>query len=200
MGNALAQAPPDLDVAGGGTALRILLALIERDYDAAERALRASPREDFQEVDFSFYYPKAWYEAIIARAQGDQTRAREAFATAGKVFKARLTTKPEDPRTLAVLAQVDAGLGEKELALREARHAVDLMPVSRDAYDGVLVLQGLAQVYTWTGEKDQAIEILHTLLQQPGYLSYGYLRVDPSWDPLRGDPRFEQFVASLAPL
>jgi TolB-like protein len=196
--NALAQAPPDLDVGGGETALRIFVALIDHDYEAATRALAASPRDGFQEVDFSFYYPRPWYEAIIARAQGDHAKAIEAFAAARRVFEARLTTKPEDPRTLAVLAQVDAGLGAKELALQEARHAVDLMPVSRDAYDGVLVLQGLAQVFTWTAEREQALDVLHTLMQLPGYLSYGYLRVDPSWGPLRGDPRFEEFVASLA--
>jgi hypothetical protein len=73
------------------------------------------------------------------------------------------------------------------------------MPISHDAYDGALVLQGLAQVYAWTGEKEQALEILRQLLRMPGYLSYGYLRVDPKWDALRGDPRFEEFVASLAP-
>jgi TolB-like protein/Tfp pilus assembly protein PilF len=197
--NALAQAPPDLDVGGGETALRILLALIERDSAAAEQALAASPRDDFQEVDFSFYYPRPWYEAIIARGKGDHAAALDAFAAARKIFEARLTTKPEDPRTVAVLAQVDAGLGARELAIKEAQHAVDLMPLSRDVYDGALVLQGQAQVYAWTGEKDKALALLRILLGMPGYLTYGYLHVDPSWDPLRGDPRFQRFVASFAP-
>ncbi len=179
--------------------MRILIALVEHDYAAATRALAASPRDDFQEVDFTFYYPRPWYEAIIARARGDQETARAKFAEARKIFEARLTTKPEDARTLAVLAQVDAGLGAKELAIKEAQHAVDLMPVSRDVYDGALVLQGLAQVYAWTGEKEKALAVLQTLMGMPGYLTYGYLRVDPSWDPLRGDPRFEKFVASLLP-
>ena len=197
---ALAQAPPEMDIGGGETPLRILLALLEHDYARASQTLAASPRETFQEVDFSFYYPRAWYEASIAKARGDQAGAQQAFARAREIFEHRLTTKPEDPRTLAVLAVVDAGLGAKELAIAEARHAVELMPVARDAYDGALVLQGLAQVYAWTGEKEKALEILRQLLQIPGYLSYGYLRVDPSWDALRGDPVFEQFVASLAPL
>jgi hypothetical protein len=73
------------------------------------------------------------------------------------------------------------------------------MPVSRDAYDGMLVLQSLAQVYTWTGETDQALELLRQLLAMPGYITYGYLRVDPSWDPLRSDPRFNKFIESLRP-
>ncbi len=98
-----------------------------------------------------------------------------------------------------MLAQVDAGLGGKELALQEAQHAVDLMPMSRDVYDGALVRQGQAAVYAWTGEKEKALALLQELLGQPGYLTYGYLRTETTWDPLRDDPRFEQFVASLAP-
>jgi tetratricopeptide (TPR) repeat protein len=125
--------------------------------------------------------------------------AQRAFGQARTFLTQRLTIKPNDARTLAVLAQADAGLGEKEKAIAEGRRAVEWMPVSRDAYDGALVLQGLAQVYTWTSQPDQALVILRELMKQPGYLTYGYLRVDPAWDPLRGDPRFEQFVQSLAP-
>ena len=77
------------------------------------KALAASPREDFQGVDFSFYFPRAWYEAEIARAEGDQPTARAAFAKARAIFETRLKVKPEDARTLAVLAQTDAGLGEQ---------------------------------------------------------------------------------------
>ncbi len=196
---ALAQAPADIDVGGGETPVRILVALVRQDYAEAARVLAASPRDTFQEVDFSFYYPRAWYEAIIARAAGDKEKARAAFAAARKILEQRLTIKPDDARTIAVLAQVDAGLGQKEQAIAEGRHAVELMPLSRDAYDGMLVLQGLAQVYTWTGETEKALELVRQLMKIPGYLTYGYLKVDPSWDPLRSDPRFQEFVASLAP-
>jgi serine/threonine-protein kinase len=196
---ALAGAPPDLDVGGGETPVRIMVALIRHDYDGAARQLAASPREKFQEVDFSFYYPRAWYEAIIARAAGDQDKARDAFGRARQILERRLTVKPDDPRTIAVLAQIDAGLGRKEAAIAGGRRAAKLMPVSRDAYDGMLVLQSLAQVYTWTGEPDQALDLLRQLLAMPGYITYGYLRVDPSWDPLRSDPRFNKFLESLRP-
>ena len=190
---------PDMDIGGGQTAYRVLFALIDRDFAEAERVLAASPREDFQDIDYSFYYPKAWFEAMIARAKGDSARAAEAFSAARAILEQRLAVKPEDARTLAVLAQVDAGLGHKELAIQEAQHAVDLMPVSKDIYDGALVLEGLAQVYTWTNEPDRAIELLQKLAAMPSYVNYARLKLHPMWNPLRGDPRFEKIVNSLAP-
>ena len=195
----LAEAPPELDFAGGWTPVRVWLALIDRNYAEAERVLAASPRQDFQDIDLSFYYPKTWFEAMIGRAKGDTAAARAAFENVRAILEQRLTVKPEHARTLAVLAQVDANLGRKEQALREAQHAVELMPVSKDIYDGVLVLEGLAQVYTWTGERDRAIELLQKLVTMPGYISYVRLKTYPTWAPLRGDPRFEQILASMAP-
>ena len=190
---------PDLDVGGGQTPFRVLFALIDRNFAEAERVLAASPRENFQDIDYSFYFPKGWYEAMIARAKGDSAGAIAAFSNVRKILEQRLAIKPEDARTLAVLAQVDAGLGRKELAIQEARHAVDLMPLSKDIYDGALVLEGLAQVYTWTNEPDRAIELLQKLAAMPSYVNYARLKLHPMWNPLRGDPRFEKIVNSLAP-
>ena len=190
---------PDMDVGGGQTPYRVMFALIDGNFAEAERVLAASPREDFQDIDYSFYYPKAWFEAMIARAKGDSARATAAFSAARTILEQRLAVKPEDARTIAVLAQVDAGLGHKELAIQEAQQAVDLMPVSKDIYDGALVLEGLAQVYTWTNEPDRAIELLQKLVTMPGYTNYARLKLNPMWNPLRGDPRFEKIVNSLAP-
>ena len=190
---------PDMDVGGGQTPYRVMFALIDGNFAEAERALAASPREEFQDIDYSFYYPKAWFEAMIARARGDSARAAAAFSAARNILEQRLAVKPEDARTIAVLAQVDAGLGRKELAIQEAQHAVDLMPLSKDIYDGALVLEGLAQVYTWTNEPDRAIELLQKLATMPSYVNYARLKLLPTWNPLRGDPRFEKIVNSLAP-
>ena len=151
---------------------------------------------DFQNVDYSFYYPREWYEGIIARARGDNASARVAFTRARDVLNERLKARPDDARTLGVLAEIEAGIGNKELAIQQANRAVESMPISRDAYEGPLVLQNLAQVYVWTGETQRAIEAIQKLLTVPGYLSYGYLLIDPAWDPLRGNPKFDAVLAN----
>ena len=122
-----------------------------------------------------------------------------AFRDCREILTQRLIVKPEHARTIAVLAQVDAGLGQKELAVQEAQHAMDLMPLSKDIYDGALALEGLAQVYTWSGDCDRAIELLQKLVTIPSYINYARLKLHPLWKPLRGDPRFEKIVGSLAP-
>src|SRR5437773_8406209 len=190
---------PEMEFAGGQTPARCWIAMLDRDYAKAEKFLADSPRKDFQDIDFSFYFPKSWFQAMIAREKGDAAKATAAFQECREILAQRLVVKPEHARTLAVLAQVDAGLGEKDLAIREAQHAIDLMPTSKDIYDGALVLEGLAQVYTWTGERDRAIEAVEKLLTMPGYVNYGRLKLHPLWAPLRGDPRFDKIVNSLAP-
>ena len=190
---------PDMEFAGGQTPARVWMAMLDGNYAEAERVLSASPRQDFQDIDFSFYFPKSWYQAMIARAKGDSAGATAAFRECREILAQRLIIKPEHARTIAVLAQVDAGLGQKELAVREAQHAIDLMPISKDIYDGALVLEGLAQVYTWSGERDRAIELVQKLVTIPSYINYGRLKLHPLWSPLRGDPRFEKIVNSLAP-
>src|SRR6266704_1572337 len=190
---------PDMEFAGGQTPARAWMAMLDGNYAEAERVLAASPRQDFQDIDFSFYFPKSWYQAMSARAKGDSARATAAFRQCREILAQRLIVKPEHARTIAVLAQVDAGLGQKDLAIREAQHAIDLMPISKDIYDGALVLEGLAQVYTWSGERDHAIELVQKLVTMPGYINYGRLKLHPLWSPLRGDSRFEKIVNSLAP-
>ena len=188
-----------MDVAGGQTPARMLFALLDGNYAEAERVLAASPRTDFQDIDFSFYYPKAWFEAIVAQEKGDSAQALNALRSTRAILAQRLIIKPEHARTIAVLAQVDARLGQKDLALQEAKHAIDLMPISKDIYDGGLVLEGLAQVYTWSDEHDRAIDVLQKLVAMPSYINYARLKFHPLWKPLRGNPRFEQIVASLGP-
>jgi len=196
---ALADLPPQWERGGIETSLRILVALIDHNYDEATRVLAASPRQDFQDIDYSFAYPRSWYEAIIARAQGDKEKAKMAFTTASTVLEERLKVSPS-ARIRAVLAEAHAGLGLNDLALKEISMAVDRIPISRDAYNGPLVLQSRAQVAVWTGDISGAIETLKVLLSHPGYVSYGILLLDPAWAPLRNNPQFQALVQSQEPV
>ena len=171
--------------------------LCERDYDAAERALASMPAQGGSLEAFTF--PKAWYQALIARARGDRAAARAAFATAHTEVENTVREQPDYSEALCVLGLIDAGLGRKEDAIREGRRAVELLPVTKDAINGALLIEYLAIIYAWTGEKDRALEQLAIAAQIPSDVSYGQLRLHPYWDPLRGDPRFEKIVASLAP-
>ncbi len=100
---------------------------------------------------------------------------------------------------LCVLGMADAALGNKEDAIREGRRAIELMPVSKNAIEGPLLIEYLAPIYAWTGEKDLAFKRLDEVAKLPSYLSYGELLLHPRWDSLRGHPRFDKIVASLAP-
>jgi len=107
--------------------------------------------------------------------------------------------QPNYASGVCALAMIDAGLGRKREAIEEGRRACELLPIKRDSINGIHMMEFLGVVYAWTGEKDLAIEQLRTTLPYPGLISYGQLKLHPYWDPLRGDARFEQIVASLAP-
>ena len=98
-----------------------------------------------------------------------------------------------------MLGLIDAALGNRRNAIRESKRATELLPVTKDSVDGAGLTRYLAVTYAWTGKEDAAFAELSAAVKIPGYLSYGELRLDPIWDPLRADPRFEKIVASLAP-
>ena len=171
--------------------------LCERDFDGALHGLAVLPVDGCYQDTIPF--PRVWCEGVVAQMRGDQAAARAAF-TSARTEAAKLVAKqPEYAHALCVLGMADAVLGHKKDAIREGRRAVELLPVTKDAIIGSRLVQNLALVYAWTGEKDLALEQLTIAARIPGYLSYGDLRLHPYWDPLRGDPRFEKIVASLAP-
>ena len=98
-----------------------------------------------------------------------------------------------------MLGLIDAALGHKDEAIRQGRRACELLPISKDALVGPILIENLAVVYSWVGEKDLALEQLRIAVSVLGLADYGQLRLHPKWDSLRGDPRFEKIVQSLAP-
>jgi Tfp pilus assembly protein PilF len=176
------------------------LALLERDPATAERALAAMPAVGGGCYDETIPFPNGWCEGRAARLRGDESAARAAFTKARIELEQVVRDQPDYAHAFCALGVVDAALGNKEEAIREGQRAVELMPVSKNATDGPLLMQYLAVIYAWTGDKEQAIERLNEAVKLPGsVLSYGNLRLNPLWDPLRGDPRFDAIIASLAP-
>jgi TolB-like protein/Tfp pilus assembly protein PilF len=194
----LAQGPSAIAIAAD---IWFFCALVERDPAAAERALVAlgdNPCLDERGIFLSHSFG----EGLLARMTKDEARARTAFEAARAQQEKIVQAQPDYGPTLCVLGLIDAALGQKDLALDEGRRAIALLPVEKDVSNGSLVLQYFAITAAWAGEKELALQQLEAGLRAPVaslILSYGALKLLPVWDPLRGDPRFEQIVASLAP-
>ena len=174
-------------------------ATFERDLAETSRAVAAVPAQGIASHS-NFVYPREWFAGVAARIFHDGETERRSFSAARAIEEKVVRDQPEYAAAWSLLGQIDAALGRKEDAIREGRRACELMPISQDAYSGPAMISQLAVIYSWAGEKDLALEELRTSAELPNNrVSYGRLKLDPQWDPLRGDPRFEKIVESLAP-
>ena len=164
----------------------------ERDYQAALDRLAAAPDGVFAGWLWSEWKPMV--EGDLYSLLNQPERARASYEAARVLLEKRAKETPQDHETRDFLGYVYAGLGRKADAIREARKAVELLPVSKDAFDGVGAVWTLAAVYTMVGEQDAAIDQLEYLLSIPSWLSAWDLRLDPHWDPLRDHPRFQALL------
>jgi tetratricopeptide (TPR) repeat protein len=172
-------------------------ALAERDTTAAQNALVAMRSTLLS--DDTVQFPQHLIEGVIARMINDESKSRSALIAARSEQEEVVQAKPNYAPPLCVLGLIDAGLGRKEDALSEGWRATELLPVEQDALNGPAIAKYLAMIAAWVGDKDLACDQLATAIRYPSTLSYGQLKLLPFWDPLRGDPRFEKIVASLAP-
>jgi TolB-like protein/predicted Ser/Thr protein kinase len=172
-------------------------ALAERDFPGAINALATLGENTFgnETVKFS---PR-FVEGLIARMTNDETKARFAFTAARAEQEKIVQALPNYGPAMCVLGLIDAGLGRKAEALREGRRAIELLGVEKDAINGTHMIEYFAVIAAWVGDKDLACDELAAVVRLPSLLSFGKLKLLPYWDPLRGDPRFEKIVASLAP-
>ena len=178
----------------------LLCALAERDVAAAKDALIAD--DEITLGHNAVYFTRPFVEGVVARMTNDEQKAQLAFAAARAQQEKTIQAQPDYGPPWCVLGVIDAALGRKEEALREGRRALELLPAKKDPINGILMIKYLAVIAAWVGEKDLACEQLATAVRYPTSgldLSYGDLKLNPFWDPLRGDPRFEKIVASLAP-
>jgi serine/threonine protein kinase/tetratricopeptide (TPR) repeat protein len=175
----------------------LVCALAERDPAEAANALAVLGENGFGSE--TLIYSRRFVEGLIARITHDDAIGRASFTAARAEQEKLVRVHPDDAGALCVLGLNDAALGRKEEALSEGRRAVELLPVEKDATNGKRMIMSLARIAAWVGEKNLACEELAAVIQSPSEISYGELKLQPWWDPLRGDPCFEKIVASLAP-
>jgi serine/threonine protein kinase/Flp pilus assembly protein TadD len=172
----------------------IQLLILSRDWTKARELIRNSSSE---ELPFGpVLVPRVCLEIQIAKYQGEHPETNAEFGAARDELLQKVEEHPEEGFLLIYLAIIDAYLGRNQEAIEEARRALRMWP---DAVDGPVLMSDLAVVYALTNEPDLAFHILDVSIKTPRGVSYGDLRLDPDWDPLRADPRFDELLAELAP-
>jgi hypothetical protein len=142
--------------------------------------------------------PAEYNSVLLARLRKEPT-TNPAFTEVREQLNLKVLKAPQDANLLSILAVLDALLNKKEIAISEAKRAVEMLPVSKDAVEGSVMLMNLAIVYAWTDELDLAFSTLEPLAKrQYANPYYGELKRDPYWEPLRQDPRYEKLLAELA--
>ena len=175
----------------------LFVSFCERNMAEVDRAVAALGDNSFGPNAIQFR--RVFWEGLAAKVKGDTGGAMRAFSAARAEEDRKVAAAPDFAPGLCMLAVMNAGLGNKTEAISEGRRAVEMLPVSRDPVNGALMIEFLAVTYAWSGEPSLACDQLEVAAQMPGNLSYGQLKLSPLWDNLRGNPRFEKIVASLAP-
>lgn len=176
---------------------QIELALLERDYAAAQRALAGHRLPDFNWA--GYVSPNEWYEGLIAEGLGDHERAQAEFTRAREILKEIVAARPDDAKAHIVLAEISTHLGLKDEAVKEGELALSLRPISVDAVDGADLVERLGAVYAQVGMIDRALDLVEQSAKLPNGPNYGSLKLEQRWDPLRGHPRFQRVLDSLGP-
>ena len=190
---AFSSVPPENDESGLTTWGRAWILTLQRKFPVALQLLERFHGETMYSTTTA-PYPKAFAEGLIYLLQGDKTKARTEFESARLVSEKLLREAPGDAARHAQHGLILAALGQKQEAIAEGKRAVELLPESQDALDGPRVTEALAQIYALTGESDEAFRLLDHLLTIPSNLTVPMLKLDPAWDPLRKDPRFQALI------
>jgi predicted Zn-dependent protease len=179
----------------------ISAAIFARDWTKAKEMLDHSHNEEFIGMDYNqAKIPRGCVEIWLTRLQQYSPVIRSEFTAARDQLNRKVEESPDEPDLLSALGIVDAALGRKEEAIQEAKRAREMCPISKDAEIGPGLVANLAIVYAWTNEPGLAFQELTIAVNTPNtILYYGQLKLDPAWDTLRNDPRFDKLLAELAP-
>jgi tetratricopeptide (TPR) repeat protein len=189
----LASVPPGVDPDGLVTSVRAGVLTLQRKFNDALRVIQQFHGETLT-VRAGTFCPTTSFEGTLYLYLGDKVNARSAFERARIIAERLVRESPDDAARHGQLGLILAGLGQKDAAIAEGKRAVELLPESQDAFDGPEVTAVLAQIYAWTGEQDQAFGLLDHLLATPNGLTVPMVKLDPAWDPLRKDPRYQALI------
>jgi serine/threonine-protein kinase len=178
---------------------RFVYALSDRDWATAKEILNKSTNTELYYFNAHTAVPRGSLEIWLAYVQEGRPTMETGFAAAREQLSRKVEAHPEDASLLSALAVIDAALGRKQQAVEEAKRAVEMLPVSEDAVGGPSLVYNLAAVYSMVNERDLAFQQLAISVETPGGATYGTLKLDPCWDSLRNDPRFDKLLAELAP-
>jgi eukaryotic-like serine/threonine-protein kinase len=170
----------------------IVIEIADSNYD---KALELVENMKPDVCDYQFYYiPRPLLLAEIYGLKHNKKSERTFYDSARVMLWSKLKEFPDDARMHSSLGIVYAGLGEKEKAIKEGKRGVELLPVSKEAWNGFYREVDLARIWTMVGEHDRAIDKLEYLLSMPGELSAPYIRIDPVWKPLLNNPRLQKVL------
>jgi TolB-like protein/Flp pilus assembly protein TadD len=193
----ISAVPAEVDPNGLITWMRSWVLMLQRKWPEALAVVQKFTGETLI-IGTTAPLPKAFLEGSIHFLEGDKPKAQIEFEKARVVSEQLVRDAPDDAARHAQHGLILAALGRKEEAIAEGKRAVELLPESRDAFDGPGCTTALAQIYAWTGETDEAFRLLDHLLSVPNGVAVPILKLDPAWDPLRKDPRFQALIDKYA--
>ena len=173
---------------------RVFLDMFDGNYRGALDVVSSGPARPFD--DQFQYIPKAQLFADVYGLMKRRDLERAYYDSARALVERKILEQPDDARFHSALGIAYAGLGRKADAIREGKRAVELLPISREAWRGTYRVRDLARIYVMVGEHSAAIDELVTLLSRPSDISAAWLRIDPVWAPLRENSRFQKLIAS----
>lgn len=168
--------------------------VLERKYQEGLREAESLPDDLLAPIHPEALCYKYFLIGFARKALQDEAGARAAFLKTKDLLEAQLKESPDAEEMHVQLAKVLAHLGDKGAALAQARRATELRPESKDALGGAEIAAGVAEVHAILGDNDRAIEILDGLLSRPSAVTVQGLKLNPIWDPLRSDPRFQALI------